>query len=94
MCASCAFGFEVFLGRVFLGTPAADEEVRIAEEKFDESKQVTETALHNLLENDVSPSELMSLPQSKSFVSPYTHWSISFFHSFTCVAPLLRALLA
>lgn len=34
------------------GTPAADEEVRVAEEKFDESKQVTETALHNLLEND------------------------------------------
>lgn len=30
-----------------------EEEIRLAEEKFDESKQLAENAMHNLLENEV-----------------------------------------
>lgn len=35
------------------GSNVSDEDIRIAEEKFEESKQLTETAMSNLLENDV-----------------------------------------
>ena len=39
---------------VSLGGTVSDEEIRLAEEKFEESKQLAETAMYNLLENDVS----------------------------------------
>ena len=32
----------------------SEEDIRMAEEKFEESKQLAETAMFNLLENDVS----------------------------------------
>lgn len=37
-----------------IGSNVTDEEIRVAEEKFDESKELTETAMNNLLENEVS----------------------------------------
>jgi hypothetical protein len=34
--------------------PALDEEIRLAEEKFAESKELAEVAMYNVLNNDVS----------------------------------------
>jgi len=35
------------------GSSGFDEEMQVAEEKFNESKSLAEAAMHNLLENDV-----------------------------------------
>ena len=38
---------------VFLGNAVAEDEIQAAEDKFEESKSLAETAMFNLLENDV-----------------------------------------
>ena len=38
----------------FSGSNITEAEIELAEDKFAESKELTETAMHNLLENDVS----------------------------------------
>ncbi|XP_064609012.1 endophilin-A3-like isoform X2 [Liolophura sinensis] len=48
------------------GSNVGEEEIRISEEKFEESKELTETAMHNLLENDVEQvAQLISFIQSQ-----------------------------
>ena len=39
-----------------LGSNVTEEEVRVAEDKFEESKSSAETAMHNLLEAEVGRS--------------------------------------
>ena len=56
-----------------LGASVTDEELRIAEEKFAESKELTETAMVNMLDNDVSGSgeriqEFNNLVITSSFI--------------------------
>ena len=38
---------------VFSGNAVAEDEIQAAEDKFEESKSLAETAMFNLLENDV-----------------------------------------
>lgn len=45
------------------GSNVSDEDIRVAEEKFDESKQLAETAMSNLLDNDVE-----HISQLQSFI--------------------------
>lgn len=42
------------------GAHISEEEISMAEDKFEESKQLAETAMWNLLENDVRISGLFS----------------------------------
>lgn len=46
-----------------VGSNVTDEEIRVAEEKFEESKELTETAMNNLLENEVE-----QMAQLQSFI--------------------------
>ena len=38
---------------MLLGSNITEEELRVAEDKFEETKCLTETAMYNLLENEV-----------------------------------------
>lgn len=38
---------------IFTGANVTEEEIKVAEEKFEESKELAENAMHNLLENEV-----------------------------------------
>ncbi|XP_052792953.1 endophilin-A3-like isoform X3 [Mya arenaria] len=51
------------------GSAVTEEEIRVAEEKFEESKQLTETAMYNLLENDVE-----QIAQLQAFVDAQTEY--------------------
>ncbi len=53
------------------GATVPEEEIRQAEEKFVESKELAETAMHNLLTNDVSH---FNRPCLLACVSALPHW--------------------
>ena len=45
---------EFFLSKViYSGSQISEEELRVAEDKFDESKHLAQDAMHNVLENEV-----------------------------------------
>ena len=57
----CGYHVTCHVTCVFLSAAhVTEEDIRMAEEKFEESKQLAETAMYNLLENDVSQPNKLS----------------------------------
>ncbi|KAJ8299840.1 hypothetical protein KUTeg_022587 [Tegillarca granosa] len=52
-CGHCIEFLYFWYKQSSVGSNVTDEEIRVAEEKFEESKELTETAMNNLLENEV-----------------------------------------
>ena len=66
------------------GSNVTDEDIRIAEEKFEESKELTETAMTNLLENDIE-----HISQLQSFIEAQAEYHRSAMETLQCLVQTL-----